>query len=53
MEALLGDLGRLERGEPLAARLPPDEPDVYAPRERFAQQAVVFLHQKIGKDPPR
>jgi serine/threonine protein kinase len=53
MEALLGDLVRLERGEALAARLPLDAPDVYTPREPFAQQAVVFLHRRLGKEPPR
>jgi len=53
MEALLDDLGRLDRGEPLAARLAPEAPDVYVPREFFATQAVVFLHRRLGKEPPR
>ena len=53
MEALLGDLMRLDRGESLSARLPLDAPDVYVPREPFAQQAVVFLQQRLGKEPPR
>jgi eukaryotic-like serine/threonine-protein kinase len=53
MEALLGDLARLERGEPLAARLPLDGPDVYQAKEAFARQAVDFLHRRLGKEPPR
>jgi hypothetical protein len=53
MEALLGDLARLERGEALAARLPPERPDVYVAREPFAVQASVFLHRRLGKEPPR
>ena len=53
MEALLGDLARMERGEALSARVPLDAPDVYAPREPFAQQAVVFLQNRLGKEPPR
>jgi serine/threonine-protein kinase len=53
MEALLGDLARLERGEPLAARVPLDSPDVYQAKQAFARQAVDFLHRRLGKEPPR
>jgi serine/threonine protein kinase len=52
MEALLGDLGRLDRGEPLDARLPVADADVYAPRQPFAAQAIAFLQRRFGKDPP-
>jgi eukaryotic-like serine/threonine-protein kinase len=52
MEALLGDLARLDRGEPLDARLPPVDADVYAPRQPFAAQAISFLQRRFGKDPP-
>jgi serine/threonine-protein kinase len=53
MEALIGDLIHLERGEPLAARLPLAESDVYVPRQQFAGQVTAFLHKKLGKEPPR
>jgi serine/threonine-protein kinase len=53
MEALLGDLARLERGEPLAARVPLEGADVYEPTLPFARQAVDFLHRRLGKEPPR
>jgi len=53
MEALVGDLGRLERGESLAARLPLAHDDAYVPRGQFAVQAVTFLYRKLGKEPPR
>src|SRR5262249_1191610 len=53
MEALVGGLARLDRGEPLAARLPPERPDAYVPREPFAVQASVFLHRRLGKEQPR
>ncbi len=54
MEALLGDLGRLDRGEPLDARLPLAEgdADVYAPQMPFAAQAISFLQRRFGKEPP-
>jgi serine/threonine protein kinase len=52
MEALLGDLSRLTRGESIAARLPLAESDVYVPIQPFAQQATVFLHRRLGKEPP-
>jgi len=52
VEALLGDLSRLERRESLAARLPLEDADVYVPSEPFAKQATVFLHRRLGKDPP-
>jgi serine/threonine-protein kinase len=53
MEALVGDLARLARGEPLAARLPLERPDVYVARAPFGEQASVFLHRRLGKEPPR
>jgi serine/threonine-protein kinase len=53
MEALLGDLARLDRGEPLAARVPLDGADVYQPERPFARQAVEFLHRRLGKEAPR
>jgi serine/threonine-protein kinase len=53
MEALIGDLVRLERGEPLAARLAPEGRDVYAPQLAFARRAVEFLHRRLGKEAPR
>jgi serine/threonine-protein kinase len=53
MEALVGDLGHLERGESLAARLPLAHDDAYVPRGQFATQAVTFLYKKLGKEPPR
>jgi serine/threonine-protein kinase len=53
MEAFIGDLTRLDRGEALAARLPPGVDDVYVPHQAFAQQAATFLHRKLGKEPPR
>jgi serine/threonine-protein kinase len=53
MEALLGDLARLDRGEALAARLPLDGPDIYQASQPFPRQAVDFLHRRLGKEPPR
>jgi serine/threonine-protein kinase len=53
MEALLGDLARLERGEPLAARILPDAPDVYHHQTEFSAKAAGFLHRRLGKEPPR
>ncbi len=52
MEALVGDLARLERGEPLAARIPPDTADVYAPKTEFSAKASVFLRRRLDKEPP-
>jgi len=48
MEALVGDLARLDRGEPLAARIPPDAPDVYAPRTEFSIKASEFLQRRLA-----
>jgi len=48
MEALLGDLACLDRGEPLAARFAPDAPDVYVPRTEFSVKASEFLRRKLG-----
>ena len=53
MAALLGDLARLERGEPLDARLAPHGADVYPHKTEFSAKAGAFLYRRLGKDPPR
>jgi serine/threonine-protein kinase len=52
MAALLGDLNRLDRGEALAAHLPPEDADVYTPQTTYATKAASFLYRRLGKDPP-
>ena len=52
MESLIGDLSRLDRGESLSAHLPPEEADVYVPRNTFSQRAAAFLYSRLGQKPP-
>jgi serine/threonine-protein kinase len=52
VEALLGDLVCLEANKPLAARVPLEDDDVYAPEKPYSAKAAGFLYRKLGKEPP-
>jgi serine/threonine-protein kinase len=49
MEAFVGDLSRLERGERLSAHVPLEVADEYQPKTAFSQKAAAFLWSRLGR----
>jgi serine/threonine-protein kinase len=52
MRALIEDIDRALAFEPVLAQPDADEPDIYVPQTKFAQNAAQFLYKRLGKVPP-